>query len=299
MLLLTVFAANFLTRTLAVAVALYLSFRVLSRWGNAVAAVAAGLLLTVACTHLVPEAVAEGVPASEAGVVLLVSFIGFFLLECALSRWAGHTHSAPAVREIPALLGGGQRVCVSPVACAQSAVPRAAALLFGVTCHNFVDGILVAAAFMIDAAGGWLVAFAILAHEIPQIVGQVVILTQTGMSRHCAAVLTYCAALAAVIGGVVGVLLFTVVEGVVGYAMLVSAASFIYVVLAVLLPEVSHGGHGAERKMPWREIAGVAAGVLLSLVILEPLHEGAHAAAGHEHAESHQIAPATEENGAK
>lgn len=302
MLLLTVVAANFLTRTLAVGVALFLSFRVLSRWANAVTTVAAGLLLTIACTHLIPEAIHEGVKPAEAGVVLLISFIGFFLLECVLSHWTGHTHGASDQREISEHSGEGDHVCASPVACARTAVPRATALLFGVACHNFVDGILVAAAFMLDATGGWLVAGAILAHEVPQVVGQLVILTQTGMSRHCAAVLTYCAALAAVVGGMAGVLLLTAVEGIVGYAMLVSAASFIYVVLAVLLPEASHGSHEAGYKMPWREIMGVVAGVLLSLVILEPLHEGAHVVFEHDgaaHAQHFQNALGNTQNGAK
>ena len=63
--------ANLLSRVLAVGLAAVLSFRIFSRCGNLVAAFAAGLLLTIACTHLIPEAVESGIDAHLAGGVLL------------------------------------------------------------------------------------------------------------------------------------------------------------------------------------------------------------------------------------
>lgn len=294
MILISVVLANLLTRALAVALAVFLSFRLLSRWGNVVSAMAAGMLLTIACTHLIPEALEENVQVSTAGFVLLIAFLTFFILEFVLERFAGHSHGIPKIREIPALLGGGHTVCLTPAQCARSASPRAVALLVGVACHNFVDGILVSAAFMVDMTSGWIVAGAIFAHEIPQVVGQLAVLAQTGMSRRCATMLTSIAAMAAVVGGAAGCVLFTALEGIVGYAMLVSAASFIYVVLAVLLPEVSHEDHDAHHhasSAPWREAIGVLLGVALSLMILEPLHEGTHEIVGHDHAQVEMVLP--------
>ena len=284
MLLTSIIFANLFSRLAAMGLALYLSFRLLSRWGNVVTSVAAGLLLTVACTHLIPEALAEGVGPYAAGVTLLAALLGFILLDCILERYAGHTHSANVVRRDAALLGGKMRLQSQACACgcAESQTdtgPRAAILLIGMSCHNFVDGVLIAAAFMADYVGGWIVTAAIFAHEIPQLMGQLVILMQAGMSKRNAALLTTIVAMAAVLGGIFGWALFTAVHGIVGYAMLVSAASFIFVVLSVLLPELVHSCQNTKTqtaRFPVREIAGLAAGVLISLLILAPMHSQTH-----------------------
>lgn len=283
MLLTSIIVANLISRLSAVGLALYLSFRLLSRWGNVVTSIAAGLLLTIACTHLIPEALHEGVDAASAGVVLLIALLGFILLDCILERYAGHSHGTVVVRRDAALVGGKPRVVEQGCGCCASyagdSSPRAAVLLIGMACHNFVDGVLVAAAFMADYTSGWIVTAAIFAHEIPQLMGQLVILIQGGMSRKSAGWLTALVAMAAVIGGVFGWALFTEVHGIVGYAMLVSAASFVFVVLSVLLPELIHSCQdmaSSKMRFPVKEIAGLLAGVLLSLLILMPMHEKTH-----------------------
>ena len=108
--LLLIVVANLASRLIAVSLAALLSFRVFSRCGNLVAAFAAGLLLTIACTHLIPEALAAGIDVRSAGGVLLASFVVFLLLDCLLSGMGGHTHSVARVRQIPVLLGGGTRI---------------------------------------------------------------------------------------------------------------------------------------------------------------------------------------------
>ncbi len=285
MLLTSIIFANLISRLAAMGLALYLSFRLLSRWGNVVTSIAAGLLLTVACTHLIPEALEEGVSATAAGLTLLTALMAFILLECILERYAGHTHGTPVVRKDAALLGGKVRVQSQGCGCGceddqTSNRPRATVLLIGMSCHNFVDGVLIAAAFMADFVGGWIVTAAIFAHEIPQLMGQIVILMQAGMRKRTAAGLTALVAMAAVLGGVFGWALFTAVHGIVGYAMLVSAASFIFVVLSVLLPELVHACQNEQTgrgRFPVREIAGLLAGVLISLAILSPMHSQTHA----------------------
>lgn len=284
MLLTSIVAANLLSRLAALGLALYLSLRILSRWGNIVASIAAGLLLTVACTHLVPEALQEGVNPSAAGVVMLFSFMTFILLDCILERFAGHSHKTPQIKRDAALLGGKTRVVTHGCGCcdsqpAEGGAPRSAVLLVGMACHNFVDGVLVAAAFMADYTSGWIVTGAIFAHEIPQLMGQIVILLQSGMNKRTAGWLVGAASMAAVVGGFFGWALFTSVHGVVGYAMLVSAASFIFVVLSILLPEVVHSvreNSTTPGGFPVKEILGLLFGVLLSYLILMPMHDKTH-----------------------
>ena len=64
-------------------------------------------------------------------------------------------------------------------------------LLAGTACHSFVDGVLVAAAFSIDAVSGWIVAGAVMAHELPQVIGQIVILMQAGIEKRRAAIYVF------------------------------------------------------------------------------------------------------------
>ena len=157
------------------------------------------------------------------------------------------------------------------------------AILAGAATHNFVDGILVAAAFWADLRAGLVVTLAIFAHEIPQLVGQMVLLTQQGVERRRAGRYCFGAAMFAVLGGIAGGVLFTAVQAVIPYALIVSAASFLYVVLAVLLPETK--GVLTLGSLV-RTVSAIIAGAVLSMAILSPLHEAAHERAQSEaHAE--------------
>ena len=274
--LLIVVAANLISRAAAVALAAFLSFRVLSRHAETVAALACGLLLAVATTHLIPEAIESGLDAHEAGLVLLAALIGFIFLERVLEAKSAHTHGMPRLRKIPSLLGGGVRVEAD---CCGADSAGVTAILVGAATHNFVDGILVAAAFWADLRAGLVVTLAIFAHEIPQLVGQMVLITQQGIERRRAGWYCFGAAMFAVLGGIAGGLLFTVAQAVIPYALIVSAASFLYVVLAVLLPETK-GVLTAGNLV--RTLAAIIAGALLSMAILSPLHEAAHGGAAAE-----------------
>lgn len=273
-LILTV-VANLLSRLLAVGLAAVMSFRLFSRCGNIVAAFAAGLLLSIACTHLIPEAVESGIDAHVAGAVLLVSFVVFLLIECFFSGMGAHTHGSAKVRQVPVLLGGGTRL-TKDACCSSRSAAQAPVLLAGAACHSFVDGVLVAAAFSIDIASGWLVTAAVAAHELPQVIGQIVILMQAGIEKRRAAVYVLLASLSSLLGGAAGWAVLSVLHWLIGYAMLISAASFIFVVLAVLLPELMHQDEHAARRFPIGVLTALIAGVAASFLILQPLHEETH-----------------------
>lgn len=274
-LLFVILAANLLSRIGAAGLAALLSFRLFARWGNAVSAFAAGLLLTMACTHLVPEAVASGIDLHGAGIVLLVSFAFFLILECALSALGGHVHGVPKVRPVPALLGGGVRV-VNDACCSQGTPAKVPVLLAGAACHSFVDGVLVAAAFSIDMQSGWFVTAAVFAHELPQVLGQIVILMQAGIDKRRAPWYVFASSMACLLGGAAGWALLTSLSWLIGYAMLVSAASFIFIVLGVLMPELTHSQREEGVRLPVGILASVLAGVAVSFLILQPLHEQMH-----------------------
>ena len=102
--------------------------------------------------------------------------------------------------------------------------------------HNFIDGVLIAAAFLVDFHLGVVTAIAIMAHEIPQEIGNIAVLTHAGFSRRKALVWNVISGLTAVIGGVVGFFALREVMIWLPYALGVAAASLLYVAVADLIP---------------------------------------------------------------
>ena len=102
--------------------------------------------------------------------------------------------------------------------------------------HNFVDGVLIAAAFLQSTELGVVAAVAIIAHEIPQEVGDFLILLHSGYSRARALAMNLLSSAATVVGGVIGYFGLQLVDGLEPILLGVVAASMIYVAVADLIP---------------------------------------------------------------
>ena len=111
-----------------------------------------------------------------------------------------------------------------------------ALILIGDTFHNFVDGILIAAAFLADFQLGLVAAVAIITHEIPQELSNFVILLHSGYSRRKALGYNLLTGLAMVVGGLIGYLALTPLMSLVPLLVAVAAASMLYVAVADLIP---------------------------------------------------------------
>ena len=111
-----------------------------------------------------------------------------------------------------------------------------ALIVVGDTIHNFLDGILIAAAFLQSTQLGIITALAIVAHEIPQEVGDFVILLNSGYSKAKAFVLNMLSSCATLVGGVLGYYALQVIEGWTPVLLGIVAASMIYVAVADLIP---------------------------------------------------------------
>lgn len=109
-------------------------------------------------------------------------------------------------------------------------------IMVGDTFHNFVDGILIAAAFMVDINLGLVTALAIIAHEIPQEVGDFLILLHSGYSKQQALVFNLFSSLATVAGGLLAYFALQTVQGWIPTILGLAAASMIYVAVADLIP---------------------------------------------------------------
>ena len=113
-------------------------------------------------------------------------------------------------------------------------------MILGDSIHNFCDGIIIAAAFLADTRLGVVTSLAIIAHEIPQEVGDYIVLLNAGFSRAKALLFNALSGLAAVVGGVVGYFVVGPWQALFPYLLVIAASSFIYVAVADLIPQLQH-----------------------------------------------------------
>ncbi|MEQ1601452.1 MAG: ZIP family metal transporter [Methylophilaceae bacterium] len=109
-------------------------------------------------------------------------------------------------------------------------------IMVGDTFHNFVDGILIAAAFMADIKLGAVTALAIIAHEIPQEVGDFLILLHSGYTKKQALLFNLFSSLATVVGALLAYFALQSLQDWIPFILGIAAASMIYVAVADLIP---------------------------------------------------------------
>lgn len=183
---------------------------------------ATGALLGAAFLALLPHALAH--PATSdfhvIGLAVLIGLIGFFMLEKVL-LWRHCHHDDCDAHAVDAH---------------QRDRAAGALVLVGDGMHNFIDGILIAAAFLVDFHLGVVTAVAVIAHEIPQEVGDLAVLLHAGYGRKKAFLFNIAASLTTVVGGAVGYFALAGTERVLPIVLAVAASSFIYVAIADLIP---------------------------------------------------------------
>ena len=212
-----------------------------------------GVLLGTALLDLLPEAF-ESKSASPQALfaTLLGGLMFFFLLEKAELYRHGHHHEGDDPHHHH---GHGFD--------ADQAGRGGWSVLVGDSIHNFCDGIIIAAAFLADFQLGVVTALAIIAHEIPQEVGDFIVLLNAGFSRGKALLYNAISGLASVVGGVLGYFIVGPWESLFPYLLVAASSSFVYVAVADLLPQL-------QQRLSWREtlaqIGWLCAG--LGLVVL-------------------------------
>ena len=225
-----------------------LAYALLSRFTQHLLSLAAGALLATAFTRLLPEAfeqsMVSGISAHMLFAVLLVGLVFFFLLDKAELWHHGHEHHHDASS---AVHDAGTHPLGSHAHHAHDHATTHAhghahgggwAVLLGDSVHAFGDGILIAAAFMADVRLGLAAALAVMAHEVPHHVGDLVVLRQTLRNPRGALLKLSLAGGVTVIGGVVGYVLVGAMHGYLPFFLVVAASSFIYVALADLIPQL-------------------------------------------------------------
>jgi zinc and cadmium transporter len=133
-------------------------------------------------------------------------------------------------------------------------------IILGDSIHNFVDGVLIAAAFLTDVQLGIVTSLAVAAHEIPQEVGDFAILLDSGYSRGKALFYNVLASFTTVLGGVLAYFSLENLHDSLPYFLALAASSFIYIAVADLIPSLHTK---TDMKTSLQQIALIAAGVLL------------------------------------
>jgi zinc and cadmium transporter len=242
-----------------------LAYALLSRFTQHLLSLAAGALLATAFTRLLPEAFEQamqaGVSAQALFASLLVGLVFFFLLDKAELWHHGHEHGHghhahehehehEHAHEAHNHHSGGW------------------AVLLGDSVHAFGDGILIAAAFVADPRLGVAAALAVMAHEVPHHVGDLVVLRQTLHNPRAALFKLSLAGGVTTIGGVVGYLLVGALHEYLPFFLVVAASSFIYVALADLIPQL-------QKRLSPRETAAQVAWLFAGIALVAALGEWA------------------------
>lgn len=133
--------------------------------------------------------------------------------------------------------------------------------LVGDGLHNFIDGAVLAGAFMVSPALGLATLVAVIAHEVPQEIGDLGVLLHAGYSRAKALALNFLSALLAIIGAATALLLNAKIDNLTDYILPITAGSFIYIATADLLPEL-------KKDTALHRSAAQLLGILLGIAIM-------------------------------
>jgi zinc and cadmium transporter len=241
---------------LSVLVAASLTRAVLGRVVHHLVSLSVGVLLGTALLHVLPEAFDSGVDPHRLFAMLLGGLLFFFLLEKAELYRHTHHHEGDEHHHHH----GFDR---------QQAGRGGWSVILGDSIHNFCDGIIIAAAFLADVRLGMVTSLAIIAHEIPQEVGDYIVLINAGFTRARALFFNAVSGLAAVVGGVIGWLVVGPWEALFPYLLVVASSSFIYVAVADLIPQLQHplGLRDTAAQLAW-----LAAGLGIVVLVVSQLH---------------------------
>ena len=262
--------------------AAWLSFGIVSRYTQHMLSLAAGALLATAFLHLLPEAFEAGVEPHNLFMTLLFGLLFFFLLDKAELWHHGHEHHHGDAHhdhdhhEAHAHDHAHSHATNTPHDSDARAKPQAGgwAILAGDSVHCFGDGVLIASAFMVDLKLGVVAALAVLAHEVPHHMGDLVVLRQGSQSRQTAVLKVSLAGAITALGGLVGYALLDQLHGVLPYMLAIASSSFIYVALADLIPQL-------QKRLSSRETAAQIVWLMSGIALVSAVSVLAHSFTPH------------------
>jgi zinc and cadmium transporter len=254
--LLSILLATTIAGIVSISAAAIFSFSLLSKMVERMVSLSVGILLATSLLHALPEAFESGADSHTLFATLLGGLLAFFLLE----KFAILRHSHHHEGDGHAHDHGHD---------AAEAGKAGWMILVGDGLHNFTDGILIAAAFLANPQLGLVTGLAIIAHEIPQEIGDFIILLNAGFTRTRAYIYNLICSLMAVVGGLLGYFMLERGMGWIPYVLVFASSGFIYIALSDLMPQM-------QRRATLREtipqVVLIAAGVVIVLGLTRHLH---------------------------
>ncbi|HLQ01951.1 MAG TPA: ZIP family metal transporter [Burkholderiales bacterium] len=238
-------AATVAGGVISIAIAALFALSAPAAWVPALVSFAIGSLLGAVFLEILPHAIGSAGNLQALFATVLAGILGFFVLEklvlwrhCHIEDCEAHDHHAePNDRGRSGLM-----------------------IIIGDGFHNFVDGILIAAAFLQSTELGVVTAAAIIAHEIPQEIGDFVILLHSGYSKLAALALNLLSSLAMLVGALLAYFTLRAAQQWIGTVLALAAASMIYVAVADLIPGLHRR---PELRATAQQVVLIALGVAL------------------------------------
>jgi zinc and cadmium transporter len=247
-----------------------LGFGVLARYTQHMLSLAAGALLATAFMHLLPEAFESQASAHDLFMTLLIGLVFFFLLDKAELWHHGHEHHHPD-ESAPDQTHAHDHDHNAHPHDAHSHAPKPGtwAVLTGDSVHCFGDGVLIASAFMADLRLGVIASLAVLAHEVPHHMGDLMVLRTGTSNKQAALIKVSLAGAVTALGGLVGYWLVEQLQDYLPYFLVVASSSFVYVALADLIPQL-------QKRLSARETAAQIAWLLIGIGLVTTVSGLAH-----------------------
>lgn len=239
-----IIAASLLGGILSVTAAALFALNARAQYLGGLVSFAIGALLGAVFLDILPEAFQLSSNATAvSGMVLLGTLVFFTLEKVLIWRHCHHEHCEAH----------------EPHEHSENDHGRSGTMIIvGDTFHNFIDGVIIAAAFLVDTHLGIVTSLAIIAHEIPQEVGDFAVLLHSGYSKVRAFQLNLISSFATVIGGMLGYVALQDVQSLVPYLLALAASSMIYVAMADLIP-------GLHKRTQLRDTVQQVALILLGI----------------------------------
>lgn len=223
--LISILLATTIAGVVSIIAAAIFSFSLLSKLVDRMVSFSVGILLSTSLLHALPEAFESNADTHTLFATLFGGLLGFFLLE----KFAILRHSHHHEGDGHAHAHGHDR---------HEAGKSGMMILVGDGLHNFTDGILIAAAFLADPKLGIVTGLAIIAHEIPQEIGDFIVLLNAGFSRARAFTYNLISSLMAVLGGLIGYFTLESATNAIPYVLVLASSGFIYIAVSDLMPQM-------------------------------------------------------------
>ncbi|WP_176646584.1 ZIP family metal transporter [Duganella sp. SG902] len=248
--------ATTLAGVVSITAAAVFSFTLLSKVVERMVSLSVGIMLSTSLLHALPEAFESQASARSLFATLLGGLLAFFLLEKLAILRHSHHHEHDGHHHHH---GHDKR----------EAGKAGWMILVGDGMHNFTDGILIAAAFLANPELGLVTGLAIIAHEIPQEIGDFIVLLNAGFSRTRAYVYNLLCSLLAIAGGLLGYYTLDRASSLIPYVLVFASSGFIYIAVSDLMPQM-------QRRATLREsipqVLLIAAGVAIVLFLTGGRH---------------------------